>query len=70
MSVLLPTLTVVLCKCLICVINKVNESRSAGTYIKENCAIPFSFISEMLLQLANQTITRPIIFCLPSYCLF
>lgn len=31
MSVLLHTFHVVLCKCLICVINKVNASRSAGT---------------------------------------
>lgn len=35
MSVLLHTFNVVLCKCLICVINKVNASRSAGTYIQK-----------------------------------
>lgn len=41
MSVLLHTFHVVLCKCLICVINKVNASRSAGTYIQSMMGFHF-----------------------------
>lgn len=48
MSVLLHTFHVVLCKCLICVINKVNASRSAGTYIQS--MMGFHFLSSALVK--------------------
>lgn len=48
MSVLLHTFHVVLCKCLICVINKVNASRSAGTDIQN--AMGFHFFPALWLR--------------------
>lgn len=48
MSVLLHTFHVVLCKCLICVINKVNASGSAGTYIQN--AMGFHFFPALWLR--------------------
>lgn len=57
-SVLLPPFTVVLCTCFNCVINKVNASPSAGTYIKEMVRSPF--VSERLL--GDPAPTCPVVF--------
>lgn len=52
MSVLLHTFHVVLCKCLICVINKVNASRSAGTDIRST--MEFHFFPALWLRAQAQ----------------